>query len=46
MATSVHAFVEGRLDNQLIDTEFLVQDNKTKTLDYERDVLKLDQFMV
>ena len=46
MATSVHAFVEGRLDNQLIDTEFLVQDNKTKSLDYERDVLKLDQFMV
>ena len=46
MATSVHAFIEGRLDNQLIDTEFLVQDNKTKSLDYERDVLKLDQFMV
>ena len=46
MATSVHAFVEGRLDNQLIDTEFLVQNNKTKSLDYERDVLKLDQFMV
>jgi len=46
IATSVHAFVEGRLDNQMIDTEFLVQDNKTKSLDYERDVLKLDQFMV
>ena len=46
MATSVHAFIEGRLDNQLIETEFLVQDNKTKSLDYERDVLKLDQFMV
>ena len=46
MATSVHAFVEGRLDNQMIDTKFLVQDNKNKSLDYQRESMQLDEFMV
>ena len=46
MASQVLKFVDGRLDNQLINTSFLVQDNKTKTIDFEKDSLQLDEFMV
>ena len=46
MADQVNAFVEGRLDNQLIVTKYLVQNNKNKSYDYEKDSLQLDEFMV
>lgn len=46
MAEHVLKFVDGRLDNSMIDTNFLVQDNKTRTLDYKKDSVHLDEFMV
>ena len=46
MAEHVFKFVEGRLDNQLIDTDYLVQDNKSQTLSYEKESVQLDAFMV
>jgi len=46
MATQVLKFVDGRLDNSLIETSYMVQDNKTRTKDYEKSVVQLDQFMV
>lgn len=46
MADHVLKFVDGRLDNQLIETKYLVQDNKSKTLDYEKESVQLDAFMV
>jgi hypothetical protein len=46
MAEHVLKFVDGRLDNSLVDTDFLVQDNKTRTLDYKKDSVHLDAFMV
>ena len=30
----------------MIDTDFLVQDNKTQTLDYKKEGVQLDAFMV
>ena len=46
MAENVLKFVDGRLDNSMIDTDFLVQDNKTQTLDYKKEGVQLDAFMV
>ena len=46
MAVEVQAFIEGRLDNQMIDTDFLIQDNKTKSMHYEKTPVQLDQFMI
>ena len=42
--TMVKKYLEGRLD--LIDTDFMVQDNKKKTYEYEKSPLQLDQFML
>jgi site-specific DNA-cytosine methylase len=46
MADHVLKFVEGRLDNQMIETDYLVQDNKTQTLEYKKESVQLDSFMV
>jgi len=46
MADHVFKFVNGYLDNSMIDTNFLVQDNKTRTLSYKKDSVHLDAFMV
>jgi hypothetical protein len=46
MADHVLKFVEGRLDNQMIETDYLVQDNKSQTLDYKKEGVQLDAFMV
>jgi site-specific DNA-cytosine methylase len=46
MAAEVKSFVEGRSDNRLIETDFLMQDNKTQTYEYEKNGLHLDEFMV
>ena len=46
MAENVLKFVDGRLDNSMIDADFLVQDNKTQTLDYKKEGVQLDAFMV
>ena len=43
-AAMVKKYLEGQLD--LIDTDFLVQDNKKKTYEYEKSPLQLDQFML
>ena len=43
-AKMVKKYLEGRLD--LIDTDFMVQDNKKKTYEYEKSPLQLDQFML
>jgi len=39
-------FCDGRLSNRMIDTPFMVQCNKSKSYDYEKSVVQLDQFMV
>ena len=46
MAEDVKAFVDGRLNNQMFDTDFLIQDNKSKSFDYEKYGVQLDEFMV
>ena len=46
MADNVLRYVSGYMDNQLIDTDFLVQDNKSQENFYEKSPLQLDQFMV
>ena len=46
MAEQVLKFVRGFLDNQLIDTNFLIQDNKSQENFYEKIPLQLDRFMV
>jgi len=46
MAEHVLRYVDGRLDNQLIETDYLVQDNKSQTLSYEKESVQLDAFMV
>ena len=46
MADHVLRYVDGRLDNQLIDTDYLVQDNKSQTLSYKKESVQLDAFMV
>ena len=46
MADNVLKYVKGYLDNQLIDTDFLVQDNKSQENIYEKKPLQLDRFMV
>ena len=44
MARNVKLFLDGKL--KMVETDFLVQDNKTQTLDYEKKSLQLDDFMV
>lgn len=44
MAHMVKDYMANKLDT--IMTRYLVQDNKTKTLDYEKDSVRLDEFMV
>ena len=46
MAEHVLKFCDGRLSNRMIDTPFMVQCNKSKSYDYEKSVVQLDQFMV
>ena len=46
MADQVLKFVDGRLDNQLIDAEFIVQCNKSRNVSYEKTGLQLDEFMI
>jgi hypothetical protein len=46
MAEHVQKFVDGRLDNQLIDTDFIIQDNKNQSINYEKSSVQLEQFMV
>ena len=46
MAEHVLRYVDGRLDNQLIETDYLVQDNKSQTLSYKKESVQLDAFMV
>jgi site-specific DNA-cytosine methylase len=44
MAKSIKAHMNGELDT--IETDFLVQDNKTQKLEYAKESLHLDEFMV
>lgn len=44
MANQIKKYLDRQLDT--IETKFLVQDNKTKTLDYEKVGVQLDEFMV
>ena len=46
MALHVEKFVDGRLDNQMIDTDFLIQDNTNHKLNFEKNSVQLDAFMV
>jgi len=46
MAMEVKSFIEGRSHNKMLDTNFLIQDNKSQTLQYENNGLQLDEFMV
>ena len=46
MAESVLRFCDGRLDNQMIETDFVMQDNKTRTLKVENNPVLLDEFML
>ena len=44
MANSIGAYLRNEL--KMLDTDFLIQDNKTKSLIYEKSGLQLDEFMV
>ena len=46
MSEHVLKFIDGRLSNQLYDTDFIVQDNKSQTIDYKISGLQLDKFMI
>ena len=46
MAEEVFAYVNGRKDNQLVDTDFMVQDNKTMQIERKNNSVRLDAFMV
>ena len=47
MVEHVEKFVDGRLDNQMLDTNFLIQDNTNQKLIYDRgNSAQLDAFMV
>ena len=46
MAEHVQKFVDGRLSNQMIDTDFLIQDNTNHRLNIEKSSVQLDAFMV
>ena len=46
MATEVVKFCEGRSDNRLIETDYLVQDNKNATWWSQQSSVQLDAFMV
>ena len=46
MAEHVQKYIDGRLDNQLYDTDFIVQDNKNRSIDYKISSVQLDEFMV
>ena len=46
MAENVLRFCDGRLDNQMIETDFVMQDNKTRTLKVENNPVRLDDFML
>ena len=46
MAENVLRFCDGRLDNQMIETDFVMQDNKTRTLKVENNPVRLDEFML
>lgn len=44
MAMSVKDYLEGNLP--LIETKFAIQDNKTQMIDYEKEIIQLNEFMV
>lgn len=44
MALQIKKYLNRQLDS--IETDFMIQDNKTKTLDYEKIGVQLDEFMV
>ena len=44
MASNVKKFIDD--DIELVDTSFMVQDNKSKTLNYAQSSVQLDEFMV
>tara|TARA_B100000282_G_scaffold30844_1_gene19793 strand:- start:76 stop:1275 length:1200 start_codon:yes stop_codon:yes gene_type:complete len=46
MAEHVKKFVDGRLSNQLYDTDFLIQDNTNRKLNFAKNSVQLDEFMV
>ena len=43
-ARMVKKFLEGNIE--MIDTKYLVQDNRKRTYEYEKSPLQLDQFML
>lgn len=43
-ARMIQKWLEGNLDS--IETKFLVEDNKKRTYDYEKNSLQLDEFMI
>ena len=44
MAYNIRKFVEDNIE--LIETDFLVQDNKTQSINYDKNSLQLDEFML
>jgi len=46
MAENVLRFCDGRLDNQLWNQDFMIQDNKNQSIISENKPLQLDEFMV
>ena len=44
MMEQIKLYFDGRLD--LIETDYLLQDNKRKVYEYEKSHLQLDEFMV
>ena len=46
MAENVSKFVDGRLSNRMLDTDYVVQCNKSQKIEYKQNSLQLDEFMV
>ena len=41
MAEHVEKFVDGRLSNQLYDTDFLIQDNTNRKLNFAKNITQI-----
>ncbi len=46
MAEQVKKFVDGRYGNQLVETNYMCVDNKSQSVNYEKNSVQLDSFMI
>ena len=46
MAEQVKKFVDGSYRNQLVETNYMCVDNKSQSVNYEKNSVQLDSFMI